>query len=81
MSVFEARHSPVGAKRCYSSKISKGGFINVTSGLMGPMRNDDTIKSLSNGRKGWEGLPCDSKEFKSASGLSPRNWRVKGIKL
>jgi hypothetical protein len=28
--VFEARHSHVGAKRCYRFKISKGGFIKVT---------------------------------------------------
>jgi hypothetical protein len=26
----------------------------------------DTIVYLSNGRKGWEGLPYDSKEFKAA---------------
>jgi hypothetical protein len=29
MGVFEARHSHVEAKRCYRSKISKGGFIKV----------------------------------------------------
>jgi hypothetical protein len=48
-SVFEARHSPVGAKRCYRSKIGKGGFIKFTSGLMRPMRKGDTIRCLSNG--------------------------------
>jgi hypothetical protein len=31
--VFEARHSHAGAKRCYGSKISKGGFIKVTIGI------------------------------------------------
>jgi hypothetical protein len=79
--VFGARHNPVGVKRCYGSKTSKGGCINVVSGLMGPMRKGDTIRCLSIGRKGREGLPCDSKEFKAASGLSPRNWGVKGITL
>jgi hypothetical protein len=49
MSVFEARHNPVGAKRYYGSKISKGGFIKVTSGIMGPMRKGDMIRCLSNG--------------------------------
>jgi hypothetical protein len=44
--VFEARHSHVGAKRCYGSKISKGGFIKVTIGIMGPMRKGDTIRCL-----------------------------------
>jgi hypothetical protein len=45
----------------------------------GITRGCDTITCLSNGRKGREGLPCDSKEFKAASGLSPRNLGVKGI--
>jgi hypothetical protein len=31
--VFEARHSHVGAKRCYGSKIGKGGFIKVMIGI------------------------------------------------
>jgi hypothetical protein len=31
--VFEARHSHVGAKRCYRSKINKGGFMKVTISL------------------------------------------------
>jgi hypothetical protein len=79
--VSEARHNAVGAKRCYRSKISKGGFIKVTSGLMGPMRKGDTIRCISNGRKEWEGLPRASKEFKVALGLSPLNWGVKGIML
>jgi hypothetical protein len=34
--VFEARHSHVGAKMCYGSKISKGGFIKVTICLTEP---------------------------------------------
>jgi hypothetical protein len=32
--VFEARHSHVGAKRYYGSKINKGGFIKVTIGIV-----------------------------------------------
>jgi hypothetical protein len=32
--VFEAWHNHVGAKRCYGSKISKGGFIKVTIGTV-----------------------------------------------
>jgi hypothetical protein len=32
--VFEARHNHVGAKRCYRSKIKKGGFIKVTIGIV-----------------------------------------------
>jgi hypothetical protein len=36
MSVFEAWHSHIGAKRCYGSKISKGGFIKVTISLTEP---------------------------------------------
>jgi hypothetical protein len=58
--VFEARHSHVGAKRCYGSRISNGGFIKVTIDLMGPMRNGDMIRCLSNGRKGAGGFTCDS---------------------
>jgi hypothetical protein len=54
--VFEAGHSHVRVKRCYRSKISKGGFIKVTSGLMGPMRKGDMIRCLSNGRKGAGGF-------------------------
>jgi hypothetical protein len=44
--VFGAWPSHVGAKRCYGSKISKDGFIKVTSGLMGPMRKGDMIRCL-----------------------------------
>jgi hypothetical protein len=44
--VFGAWPSDVGAKRCYGSKISKGGFIKVMSGLMGPMRKGDMIRCL-----------------------------------
>jgi hypothetical protein len=36
--VFEARHSHVGTKRCYRSRISKDEFIKVTIGLTEPMR-------------------------------------------
>jgi hypothetical protein len=42
--VFRARQSHVEAKRCYRSKISKGGFIKVMTGLMGPMRKGDMIR-------------------------------------
>jgi hypothetical protein len=44
--VFGVWPSHVGAKRCYGSKISNGGFITVTSDLMGPMRKGDTIRCL-----------------------------------
>jgi hypothetical protein len=44
--VFEVRHSQVRAKRCYGSKISKGGFIKVTIDLTKPMRKGDTIRCL-----------------------------------
>jgi hypothetical protein len=73
MGVFEARDGHVRAKRRYGSKISKSGFINVTIGLTKPMRKGDTTRCLSNGRKGREGLPCESKEFKATSGLYPHN--------
>jgi hypothetical protein len=53
--VFRARHSNVGVRRCYGSEISKGGFIKVTIGLTESMRMGDTIRCLSNGRKGREG--------------------------
>jgi hypothetical protein len=43
---FEARHSHVGAKRCYRSTISKGGLIKVTIGLTEPMRKGDTVRCL-----------------------------------
>jgi hypothetical protein len=42
--VFEARHSHVGAKSCYGSKIRKGGFIEVTIGLTEPMRKGDMVR-------------------------------------
>jgi hypothetical protein len=53
--VFGARHSNVRVRRCYRSKISKGGFIKVTISLTKPMRMSDMIRCLSNGWKGWEG--------------------------
>jgi hypothetical protein len=46
MSVFEAQHSHVREKRCYGSKISKGGFVKVTIGLTEPMRKGDTVRCL-----------------------------------
>jgi hypothetical protein len=63
------------------SKISKGGFIKITIGLTKLTRECDTITCLSSGRKGREGLSCDSKEFKAASELYARNLGVKGITL
>jgi hypothetical protein len=48
--VFEARHSPIGAKRCYGSKISNGGFIKVTIGLKKPMRKRDMVRCLLMGQ-------------------------------
>jgi hypothetical protein len=47
----------------------------------GITREYDTIMCLSNGRKGREGLPCDSNEFKAVSGLYSRNLGVKCIML
>jgi hypothetical protein len=47
--VFGARHSNVRVRRCYRSKISKGGFIKVTISLTKPMRMSDMIRCLSNG--------------------------------
>jgi hypothetical protein len=73
MGAFESRHMHVGAKRCYRSKISKCGFIKVTIDLTELTRECDTIACLSNGRKGREGLPCDSKEFNALSGLYLHN--------
>jgi hypothetical protein len=51
--VFEARHRHVAAKRCYGSKISKGGFINVTIVLTKPMRKGDTVRCLLMGQRSW----------------------------
>jgi hypothetical protein len=46
--VFGAWPSHVGAKRCYRSKISEGGFIMVTSGLMGhEKRRHDQVPLVS----------------------------------
>jgi hypothetical protein len=42
--VFEARHSHVGAKRCYGSKISKGRFIKVMIDLTELVRKGDTVR-------------------------------------
>jgi hypothetical protein len=47
---------------------------------MGPMRKGDTIRCLSNGRKGRECLPYDSKEFKAASGNIPTQFRSQRYK-
>jgi hypothetical protein len=43
---------------------------NWSSGMT---RECDTVMCVPNGRKGWEGLPRDSEEFKATSGLYPRN--------
>jgi hypothetical protein len=73
--VFVARHSHVRVKRCYRSKISKGGFIKVTSGLIGPMRKGDTIRCLSNGRKGVEGFTTWFKGVQGAFRVIPTQLR------
>jgi hypothetical protein len=44
--VYGAHHSRVGTKRCYGSKLSKGGFIKVTIDLAKPMRKGDTVRYL-----------------------------------
>jgi hypothetical protein len=67
--VFEARHSHVGVRRCYGSKISKCGFINVTIGLTEPMRKGDMVRCLFGEPKERKNLQCDSKEFKVAPRL------------
>jgi hypothetical protein len=54
MGVIGAQHNNVGVRRCYGSEISKGEFIKVTISLMEPIRMADTIRCLSNGRKGQE---------------------------
>jgi hypothetical protein len=79
MGVFKVRHSHVGVRRCYGSKISKSGFIKITIGLTEPMRMGDMLRCFSNRRKGRESLPCDSEGFKATLGLYPHNWGVKGI--
>jgi hypothetical protein len=59
--VFGARHSNVGVRGCYGSKISKGGFIKVTIGLTEPMRKGDTDRCLLVSQR-----RCGSNEFKAA---------------
>jgi hypothetical protein len=48
MGVFEAWPSHIEAKRCYKSKMSKGGFIKVIVSLTEPMRMSDMLMCLSN---------------------------------
>jgi hypothetical protein len=75
MNVFGAWHSHIEVKRCYGSKITKGGFIKVTSGLMGPMRKGDRIRCLSNGRKGAGGFTMWFKWVEGAFRVIPTQLR------
>jgi hypothetical protein len=67
--VIGARHSNARAKRCYGSKISKGGFIKVTIGLTEPMRQGDTVRYPFGGPKERKDLQFGSKEFKAVPRL------------
>jgi hypothetical protein len=65
--VFEARQSHVGVKRCYRSKISKGGFIKSTSGLTEPM-----------GGVTWSGVIGWAKEIEGSQSGSKGSRRLQG---
>jgi hypothetical protein len=81
MGVFGAWHSHVWVMRCYGSKISKGGFINVTIGLTEPIRIGDTIGCLSNGRRGGRVYHVIRMSSRCLQGYTQHNWGVKGITL
>jgi hypothetical protein len=81
MDVFGARHSHVGGKEVLWVQNKQRLVYQDHDWHSGITKEYDTIMCLSNGRKGREGLPCDSKEFKEASGLYPCNFGVKGITL
>jgi hypothetical protein len=69
MDVFGARHSHVGARKGYGSKISKGGFIKVTIGLMKLMRKGDLVRHLFGEPKEQKDLQFGSNEFKAVPRL------------
>jgi hypothetical protein len=51
------------------SKISKGGFIKVTIGLIELMRQGDPVRYLFGEPKEWNDLQFGSKEFKAVPRL------------
>jgi hypothetical protein len=77
--VFEAQHSHVGAKSCYGSKISKGGFIKVTIDLTEPMRKGDTVRCLLVSQ--WSEKICNmvQRSSRRLKGYNPFNSNFKGI--
>jgi hypothetical protein len=77
--VFEARHSHVGAKRCYGSKISKGGFIKVTIGLTEPMRKGDMVRCLLVSQKSRKIYNMVQRSSRWLQGYNPFNSNFKGI--
>jgi hypothetical protein len=77
--VFEARHSQVGAKGCYGSTISKGGFVKVTIGLTEPMRKGEMVRCLlvsQRSGKIYNEVQTSSRRFQ---GYNPFNSNFKGI--
>jgi hypothetical protein len=79
MGVFEARHSHVGAKRCYGSKISKGGFIKVTIGLMEPMRKGDMVRFLLVSQRSGKIYNVVQRSSRRLQCYNPFNSNIKGI--
>jgi hypothetical protein len=77
--VFEARHSHVGEKRCYGSKISKGEFIKVTIGLMKSMRKGDTVRCLLMSRRSEKIYNVVERSSRRPQGYHPFNSNFKGI--
>jgi hypothetical protein len=49
--VIRAQHNNVEVRRCYGSKISKGGFIKVKIGLTEPIRMGDMISAFLMGER------------------------------
>jgi hypothetical protein len=79
MGVFEARHSHVGAKRFYGSKISKGGFIKVMIGLTEPMRKGDTVRCLLVSQRSGKIYNVVQRSSRQLQRYNPLNSNIKGI--
>jgi hypothetical protein len=79
MDVFEARHSHVGAKRCYGSKISKVRFIKITIDLTEPMRKGDTVRCLLVSQMSEKIYNVVQKSSRRLQGYNPFNYNLKGI--
>jgi hypothetical protein len=77
--VFEARHSHVGAKRCYGSKISKGGFINVTIDLTKLMRKGDRVRCLLVCQRSGKIYNMVQRSSRRLQDCNPFNSNFKGI--